>query len=377
MPRQTPLYEQHLKSNAKMVDFSGWQMPLNYGSQIAEHNAVRNHAGIFDVSHMGIVEITGDVISFLRYLFANDVAKLKDNGALYTCMLNEKGGIIDDLIVYRFSENNCRLIINAGCRDKDLAWIKKHAEKFDVNIQLRDDLCLIALQGPETFRELEKVFGSIAETVNALKPFYFYSVPGLGSQVSHIVIARTGYTGEPGVEMMLPTDIAIKTWEKLIENGVQPCGLGARDTLRLEAGLNLYGADMTEKTSPLISNLSWTVSFKDSNRNFIGRDALLREKEKGISEQLVGIILESRGILRNHQKVKVDEAHLGEITSGSFSPTLNQSIALARIPMTDLKSVLVERRGEWLQASVVPLPFVNGSRVPGTWDQTPRKIINK
>lgn len=363
MPRQTPLYDQHVKAHAKMVDFSGWLMPLNYGSQIAEHHAVRNHMGMFDVSHMGIVEIKGNAISFLRFLLANDVAKLKDNSALYTCMLNEKGGIIDDLIVYRFSDNHCRLIINAGCRDKDLAWIKKQAEKFDVTIQLRDDLCLIALQGPESLDRLSLIFDDdTVQAIKTLKPFHTHTH-------AHTVIARTGYTGEPGVEIMLPTDIVIKTWEKLIEHGVQPCGLGARDTLRLEAGLNLYGADMTEDTSPLISNLSWTVSFKDPDRNFIGHDALLREKEQGVAQQLVGIILESRGVLRNHQKVKVDDAPVGEITSGSFSPTLNQSIALTRIPMTDAKEVLVERRGEWLKARVVKLPFVNGSRVPGTRHQ--------
>ncbi|OGT27088.1 MAG: glycine cleavage system protein T [Gammaproteobacteria bacterium RIFCSPLOWO2_02_FULL_42_14] len=350
-PKKTPLYDQHVYAKATMVDFSGWLMPLNYGSQIAEHHAVRNHAGIFDVSHMGIVEMHGDVVVFLRFLLANDVAKLKDNSALYTCMLNERGGIIDDLIVYRFSDQYFRLIINAGCRDKDMAWIQQQAKNFSVQIKLREDWCLLALQGPQALEKLVVIFDhATCEKIAAIKPFQFYIH-------DHCVIAKTGYTGEPGVEIMLPIDFAIDAWKKLIAHGVQPCGLGARDTLRLEAGLNLFGADMNENTSPLISNLSWTVSFKDTARNFIGRDALLTEKQIGVHQQLVGLVLESKGILRNHQKVKTDAGE-GEITSGSFSPTLNKSIALARIPVTSTKKVLVERRGEWLEASVVALPFI-------------------
>ena len=356
MSQRTPLYDLHLKSKATMVDFAGWQMPINYGSQIAEHNAVRNKVGLFDVSHMGVVEVRGDnTLPFLRHLLANDVAKLKNTGdALYSCMLNEEGGVIDDLIVYRFGDHYFRIVINAGCRDKDLAWMQKQADTFNIDLTLRDDLCLLALQGPQFLEALRFVFSSeVVEQVAQLKAFQFYALADTG-----MMIARTGYTGEPGVEMILPTEKALKVWEKLIEAGVQPCGLGARDTLRLEAGYNLFGADMTESTSPLISNLAWTVSFKDETRDFIGKKALLAEKERGISQQLVGLILESKGVLRSHQKVKVENVGEGEITSGSFSPTLNKSIALARIPVSDATDALIERRGEWLPVKIVKPKFM-------------------
>lgn len=354
MPQKTPLYDHHVNARALMVDFSGWQMPLHYGSQINEHQAVRNSVGLFDVSHMGVVEIHGDnTVAFLRHLLCNDIAKLQNTGdALYSCMLNEEGGVIDDLIVYRFSDHHFRLVINAGCRDKDVLWLQMQATAFAVTVTLRNDFCLLALQGPDALAALSFIFDeSLFEKINSLKAFQF---------VMHdhdIMIARTGYTGEAGVEMILPIEKALKTWEKCMDHHIQPCGLGARDTLRLEAALNLYGADMTTDTSPLISNLSWTVSFKDETRDFIGKKALLSEKEKGISQQLVGLILESRGVLRNHQKVKIDGVGEGEITSGSFSPTLNKSIALARIPVTDKTDALVERRGEWLAVKIVKLPF--------------------
>ncbi len=354
MSKKTALYDHHVKLNALMVDFSGWQMPLHYGSQIAEHHAVRKNAGIFDVSHMGVVEIVGsDTIAYLRFLLANDVEKLKNNDALYSCMLNEKGGVIDDLIAYRFSENHFRLIINAGCREKDLAWMKKNAEKYDAKLMLRDDLCLLALQGPDAIKQLEFIFDkATSEKIAALKPFQFLVCE------NDTVIARTGYTGEAGVEIMLPVQLALKTWEKCIALHIQPCGLGARDTLRLEAGYNLYGADMTIDTSPLISNLSWTVSFKDEHRNFIGKEALCAEKSRGISQQLIGLVLESKGVLRNHQKVKLNGDGFGEITSGSFSPTLNKSIALARIPVSNASDAMVERRGEWLEVKVTKPKFI-------------------
>lgn len=337
-----------------MVDFSGWQMPLHYGSQIQEHHAVRKNIGIFDVSHMGVVDVIGtDAEKYLRYLLANDVAKLKNTGdALYACMLNEKGGVIDDLIVYRFSDHHFRLVINAGCREKDMAWMQQQAKNFDVALTLRDDLCLLALQGPDVITQLEKIFDkSVAEKISTLKPFQFHTH-------THTVIARTGYTGESGVEIMLSAEDAIALWKKCMALKIPPCGLGARDTLRLEAGLNLYGADMNENTSPLISNLAWTVSFKDVDRHFIGRDALEKEKNAGISQQLVGLILESKGVLRNHQKVKIKECGEGEITSGSFSPTRNQSIALARIPMTTAHEAMIERRGEWLPVKIVKPKFL-------------------
>lgn len=355
MPKKTPLYDHHVKSKATIVDFSGWQMPLHYGSQMNEHHAVRKSVGLFDVSHMGVVDITGkDTVTFLRCVLANDIAKLKNTGdALYSCMLNDNGGVIDDLIAYRFSDTHFRLVINAGCREKDIAWLQENAEKFDIKLILQETLCLLALQGPDAISKLAIIFDqSISDKINALKPFQFLLLE------NEIMIARTGYTGEAGVEIILPENRALSAWEKLIDHGVQPCGLGARDTLRLEAGYNLYGVDMTEATSPLVSNLAWTISFKDAQRQFIGRAALEHEKSGGISQQLVGLILESRGVLRNHQRVKIKGDGVGEITSGSFSPTLNTSIALARIPMTTAETVLVERRGEWMIARVVKPRFI-------------------
>ncbi|MCX7122051.1 MAG: glycine cleavage system aminomethyltransferase GcvT [Gammaproteobacteria bacterium] len=361
MSKKTPLYDHHIQSSALIVDFSGWQMPLHYGSQITEHHAVRKDVGLFDVSHMGVIEIRGNnTVPFLRHLLANDIAKLKNTGdALYSCMLNESGGVIDDLIAYRFSDDYFRLVINAGCRDKDWQWLKKQAEKFDAQLTMQVDLCILALQGPNAIKKLDTVFDkSIVEKIVALKPFQFYIATDSRSLIPDTMITRTGYTGEAGVEIILPSEQAITLWEKLIASGVQPCGLGARDTLRLEAGYNLFGADMTETTSPLISNLAWTVSFADEKRDFIGKNALILEKQKGISQKLVGLVLESRGVLRNHQKVKMDNVGEGEITSGSFSPTLNKSIALARIPVSNASEALVERRGEWLPVKIVKPKFI-------------------
>lgn len=356
MSKHTPLYNLHVAANALMVDFSGWQMPLHYGSQIEEHKAVREKAGLFDVSHMGVVEVTGeDTVPYLRYALANDVAKLKNTGdALYTCMLNENGGIVDDLIAYRFSDTYFRLVVNAGCRDKDFAWLEKLTQNFDVAIAWRDDLCLLALQGPQAIDDLKYPFGQdIADTVAQLKPF-----KSIVLEDNETVIARTGYTGEPGVEMMLPKDKALQVWDALIAHNIQPCGLGARDTLRLEAGLNLYGSDMTEETSPLTSNLTWTVSLTDESRDFVGKNALLQQKAQGIHETLVGLRMTDRGVLRNHQKVKIEGVGEGEITSGSFSPTLGHAIAMARVPVSDATQAMVERRGKWLPVEIVKPPFI-------------------
>lgn len=333
-------------------------MPINYGSQIEEHHAVRKKVGLFDVSHMGVVEVTGkDVVPYLRYLLANDVAKLKNMGdALYSCMLNDNAGVIDDLIVYRFSDNYFRLVINAGCREKDMAWMLQKAADFAVNLKLRDDLCLLALQGPE-FQEALKIFfpSEIVNVVATLKPFKFYTIMHTPSDT---MIARTGYTGESGVEIILEIEQAKKMWDRLISHGVQPCGLGARDTLRLEAGYNLFGSDMTEETTPTVSNLTWTVSLKDELRDFVGKNKLKNEKP---AQQLVGLILEGKGVLRSHQKVKIEGIGESEITSGSFSPTLNKSIALARIPICNATEAFVERRGEWLPVKIVKPGFLSHS----------------
>ncbi|OGT36694.1 MAG: glycine cleavage system protein T [Gammaproteobacteria bacterium RIFCSPHIGHO2_12_FULL_38_14] len=356
--RQTPLYDQHLKLGATMVNFAGWLMPIHYGSQITEHNAVRNHVGIFDVSHMGVVDFHGNgTIAFFRFILANDIAKLKNGDALYTCLLNENGGVIDDLIVYRFSENYFRAVINAGCREKDFCWMEKQAKNFEVSLTKRDDLCMLALQGKTFLSELHDIFSARdLENITHLKPFQFCELSS--AEYKNTFVSRTGYTGEPGIEIILPTEKAVHLWEALIAQKVQPCGLGARDTLRLEAGYNLYGTDMTENTSPLISNLAWTISFKDENRDFIGKKALLAEKATGVQQKLVGLILEDKGVLRGHQRVKIEGVGEGEITSGTFSPTLRKSIALARISQCDATEALVERRGEWLKARITKPRFL-------------------
>lgn len=353
MALKTPLFENHLASNAKLVDFAGWDMPIHYGSQLEEHHQVRKDAGIFDVSHMTVLDITGpQAFDFLRVLLANDIAKLKLPGkALYSCMLNENAGVVDDLIAYRLGDNDYRLVVNAGTREKDIAWIQKHAQRFDVEIKTRFDLAILAIQGPNALNKAIKVFDSnISQQIQSLKPFEVF-------RINEYCIARTGYTGEDGIEVMLPADDAPKIWNQALSVTVKPVGLGARDTLRLEAGLNLYGSDMDENTSPLESNLAWTIAWDPEDRAFIGREAL-QQKKISNTMQLVGLVLEQKGVLRNHQKVIVPGEGEGEITSGSFSPTLQQAIALARIPKTNQRHCFVEIRGQQIPARIIKPPFV-------------------
>lgn len=357
MANSTPLYEKHLEANAKMVDFGGWDMPLNYGSQIEEHNQVRQDAGMFDVSHMTVVDIKGsNTRKYLRQLVANDVDKLTTKGkALYTCMLNENGGVIDDLIIYFLEEDWFRLVVNAGTREKDIAWFEMTVKTFEgVTITERDDLAMIAVQGPNA---KEKVFAAMGDDIRrateGIKPFHTVLI-------GELMIASTGYTGEDGFEIILPAKAAAFTWQMLAEAGVKPVGLGARDTLRLEAGMNLYGNDMTEDTTPLESGLAWTVAWEPRERHFIGREAL--EKQKGRTEtKLVGLVLAERGILRAHQKVICEQGE-GEITSGSYSPTLNKSIALARVPVSSNNKCQVDIRGKLLDADIVKYPFVRNGK---------------
>jgi glycine cleavage system T protein (aminomethyltransferase) len=371
MGLKTPLYDTHVRQGAKIVDFGGWDMPLHYGSQIEEHHAVRRDAGMFDVSHMAIVDLSGGrVRDFLRYLLANDVARLKTVGkALYSCMLLPGGGVIDDLIVYFISDTRFRVVVNAGSRDKDLAWISRYAADFGVAVALQRDLAMIAIQGPNARdKTLPLLAPALRGSAGALAPF-------CGAAFDSWFVARTGYTGEDGFEVMLPAGEAAKTWNALRAQGVQPAGLGARDTLRLEAGMNLYGNDMDEQHHPLESGLAWTVAFEPRGRDFLGRAAL--EGLRGAAgDQLVGLILEERGVLRSHQKVvvastarngaaAVDPAapRTGEVTSGTFSPTMNRSIALARVPGAAASSVQVEIRGKMHAARIVKPPFVRHGKV--------------
>jgi len=357
MSNKTVLFDKHVEYQGKIVDFAGWQMPVNYGSQMDEHHQVRQDAGMFDVSHMVIVDLrSGDIKAMLQHLLANDVAKLGESGkALYSCMLNPNGGVIDDLIVYYMTDDWYRIVVNAGTAEKDLAWFNQHAGSFDVSVTARDDLAMIAVQGPHAREKAFEVLPvDVVEAASPLKRFF-------GADCGEWFIGRTGYTGEDGFEIMMPVSEAPALWDKLAGAGVKPCGLGARDTLRLEAGMNLYGSDMTEDTSPLISGLGWTIAWQPEDRDFIGRSVLEKEKAEGTKQKIVGLILEERGVLRGHQKVIVqheDTQLEGEITSGSFSPSLQKSIALARVPVEVGDSCEVEIRGKLLKARVVKPVFV-------------------
>ncbi len=356
MLKQTPLNQRHREANAKLADFSGWEMPIHYGSQIEEHHAVRSDAGMFDVSHMLPVDLKGEgARDFLRRLAANNVDKLQSTGkALYTCMLHEGGGVVDDLIVYFLNESWFRLVVNAGCADKDIAWMETQRDRLAPGLALtpRRDLAMIAVQGPKAAEKLWQAMPGTRDLAAPLKPFN-------AAVVGDMFIARTGYTGEDGFEIMLPAKAAPFFWQALLEAGVKPCGLGARDTLRLEAGMNLYGQDMDASTTPLESGLAWTVDLK-SERDFIGKDALLRLPR---NRQLVGLKLLDRGVLRGRQKVLTSQGE-GEITSGSFAPTLNAFIALARVPAgVNLgDTVEVEIRDKRLRALVVKYPFVRNGK---------------
>lgn len=353
MGKRTPFYDLHLQANAKIVDFAGWDMPLHYGSQIQEHHQVRQHAGMFDVSHMGVVDLKGeDASAYLRYLLANNVDRLVEGKALYTCMLNEEGGVIDDLIVYKIADDFYRIVINAGTREKDLAWMQVQAKPYQAKLTERTDLCMLAIQGPEVKDKIIHLFPKEqAETIQNLKPFTF-------AMIDNWFIARTGYTGEDGYEIILPNDKAAMLWQACLNMNILPCGLGSRDTLRLEAGLNLYGSDMDEKVTPLESNLAWTVIMDPVDRDFIGRKALQAQRDQGIKQRLVGLVLEGPGIIRNHQKVIVNGDGEGEVTSGGYSPTLEKSIALARVPAEIGTECFVEIRNKQIPAQVIKPPFV-------------------
>jgi aminomethyltransferase len=358
MPNNTILHAKHLEAGAKMVDFHGWEMPINYGSQIEEHHAVRQDAGMFDVSHMTIVDVTGQQAqAYLRFLLANDVAKLQNKGkALYSGMLNESGGVVDDLIVYYFDPTNYRLVVNSATREKDMDWLNTQAQKFDVNITERAEFAMIAVQGPNAKSKASELFSAAQkEAVLGMKAFY-------GVQAEDLFIATTGYTGEAGYEIMVPIADAANFWQKLLDLGVAPCGLGARDTLRLEAGMNLYSQDMDESVSPLAANMGWTITWEPSDRNFVGRESLEQQKAQG-TQKLVGLVMTDKGVLRAGQKVKVTGGE-GIITSGTFSPTLGHSIAMARVPSSVGDSAEVEIRKKWVTVSVVKPGFVrNGKSV--------------
>ena len=363
MGLHTPLYSWHQSHNGKMVDFSGWDMPVNYGSQIEEHHAVRRDAGMFDVSHMTVVDVRGnDAKQYLQRLLANDVGRLDHQygKALYSGMLNENGGVIDDLIVYNMAiegdDQWYRTVVNCGTREKDLAWMQALAVSFAVELIERDDLAMIAVQGPNAIKRHRHIVSTTtADSIDTLDVFQ-------GILIDQYFYARTGYTGEDGLEVILPVDKALSFWVALLDAGVQPCGLGARDTLRLEAGMNLYGHEMDDNVSPLEANMAWTIAWEPQERDFIGRAALVQQKSTGVSHKLVGLVMRDKGVLRAHQKVLVEtesgEVLNGEITSGTFSPTLGYSIALARVPRVIGEQCIVEIRQKRISVDVVKPCFV-------------------
>jgi aminomethyltransferase len=359
MGKKTPLYESHVAAGARIVDFGGWDMPLHYGSQLEEHHAVRQHAGAFDVSHMTVVDLAGDGASaFLRRLLANDVARLEDPGkALYSCMLNDDGGVVDDLIVYYLERGRYRMVVNAATRDKDMAWIGERANGFAVDVTERPELAMIALQGPEARqRAARTIADKWRGKALAIKPFH-------GLEAGDMFIARTGYTGEDGWEVMLPAHEAATFWSRCIDEGITPCGLGARDTLRLEAGMNLYGADMDETISPLEAGLGWTIAWDPDDRDFVGRRPVTAMRANVKRRRFVGLLLEGKGVLRGHMRVIVDGIGDGEITSGGFSPTLQRSIAMARVPAGDFERAQVDLRGRMQNVRIVKLPFVRHGKI--------------
>jgi len=355
MLKKTPLNKKHLQANAKMIEFGGWKMPLHYGSQLVEHRQVRRESGVFDVSHMGVIDLTGQrVREFLRYLLANDIGRLKNPGkALYSCMLNEQGGVLDDLIVYFQDDNQFRLVVNANPRDRDLAWITRQAKAYGgVRIRDRHDLSMLAIQGPQARTQVQPLLpANLSETAMALEPFS-------ACWNEEMFVSRTGYTGEDGFEVILSPQKCADFWDNLLVAGVKPVGLGARDTLRLEAGLKLYGTDMDEKHSPLEADLAWTVAWTPENRDFIGRNALQAQREKGGHQKMVGLVLVGKGVLRPNQTIYTENGVQGRITSGSFSPTLGVAIALARLPAGTYEQVTVVIRNKELPAQVVKPPFV-------------------
>ena len=358
MLKKTVLHAAHEALGAKLVDFAGWEMPIQYASQLDEHHAVRQGAGMFDVAHMAAVDLLGPrVREFLRRLLANDVAKLQVPGkALYSCMLNESAGVIDDLIVYFVAADWFRLVVNAGTTDKDLAWLRQHAAEYGVEVRHRGDLGILAVQGPQA-RELAAVSlpPSLAERALALTPFS-------ATWENEFFVGRTGYTGEDGFELIVPNAELPGLWQRLLAAGVKPCGLGARDTLRLEAGMNLYGQDMDEQVSPLECGLAWTVAWAPEDRDFIGRAALQQQRAQP-PRHTVGLVLEGRGVMRAHQKIRSANGLIGETTSGGFAPTMKGSIAFARMPAGAEAPFEVDIRGQWLPTRSVKPPFVRNGKV--------------
>ena len=351
------LNKTHRQMGARMVDFGGYDMPVNYGSQIEEHHAVREACGIFDVSHMGVIDVIGvDTQAYLQYLLANDVARLNRVGAgQYSLLLNESGGVIDDLILYKLRTDRYRIVVNCGNKDTDLNWMQRQAKRFDVQVQARPELGILALQGPKASEILEEMEPAGWAEASKLKRFQM-------TTLEQCNIARTGYTGEDGFEIICPNEKIERLWCELIEHGAVAAGLGARDTLRLEAGYCLWGHEMDQDTSPYVANLAWTIQMREG-RDFIGRSALESQLQLGVRQHLVGLVLQGKGVIRDGCEVKTSSAP-GLVTSGSYSPTLEASIALARIPINVSPGSMVQVviRGRAIPAKVTKPAFVSNGK---------------
>ncbi len=355
--KRTPLHRLHAAAGARMVPFAGWDMPVQYAGIIQEHVAVRTRAGLFDVSHMGEIRVAGPgAIAFVQRLVTNDVSRLTGTQALYTPMCTPDGGVIDDLLVYRFSETDLMLVVNAANTAEDLAWIRDHASPDVRIIDRSDEIALLALQGPRAAGILQRL---TATPVGDIR--YYWFRPDVEVAGRTVIVSRTGYTGEDGFELYVPAEAAPHLWEALLEagerDGLIPAGLGARDTLRLEAGLLLHGADMDKTTTPLEVGLGWTV--KLDKETFVGADALRRQKAEGLSRRLVGFVLDGRSIARHGFPIRCNGA-AGRVTSGSFTPTVEKSIGLGLVPPACAAPghpLSVEIRGRAVPGTVVKLPF--------------------
>lgn len=353
---ETPLHSIHLAAGARMAPFAGYDLALHYGSQLDEHHAVRAAAGVFDVSHMAQADVTGpQAQAYLRRVLAGDVARLVDGQALYTCLLNDRAGIIDDLLVYRLAADRYRLVLNAARRQADLDWLGAQIAGFEAVLTAREDLAMLAVQGPQA-RALAD--GCLPEALRV-------AVPGLrrftAAEHADWLVARTGYTGEDGYEIMLPATQAPALWQALIGAGVRPAGLGARDTLRLEAGLSLYGHEMDEAVSPLECGLAWTVHFDselDPGRDFIGRAALDAQRAAGVTRVRAGVVLACRGVLRDGAPVLHGGRQVGVLTSGGFGPTVGRGIGLARVEAGVGGVCTIRIRDRELPARFIDPPFV-------------------
>ena len=351
---KTPLNKSHIELGAKMVNFSNWEMPISYSSLIEEHNAVRNTVGIFDVSHMSVFDFDGDnQVAFFEKIFANDIKKIyKDNKAIYGALLNEEGGILDDLIIYH-ANNKFRLVSNCSTREQNRQWFEKHAVEFGVKVMERSDMGILAIQGPDALNKILEI-KEIDAQVNTLQSF------GCMFEGDKLY-ARTGYTGEDGLELIVPTKDINHLWDQALELGCTPIGLGARDTLRLEAGLNLYGNDMTINNHPYESNMGWTIDMSDENREFIGKDALL-SIDQSKSQKIVGIILQDKGILRSGYEITHEQGK-GVVLSGSYSPTLQSSIGLARVDQGYKENGKVMIRNKLLNIDFVSPRFLGQGKI--------------